>query len=177
MLSKQNYKIEDVKSELVVQIQSKTEEVKNELAVQIQSKTEAVKTELAVQIQSKAAEVETKLEAQIQRKADEVREELEDQMQRFRERIGQLEGDQGRSRLEHTPVQTVGHSIKPPTYDGSTSWGMYKRQFEAAELSNRWSDEEKAIALVIALRGPALELLQTIPEEQLRADQLADPVM
>src|SRR3978361_1996279 len=43
---------------------------------------------------------------------------------------------------------------------------MYKRQLEAAALSNRWSDEEKAIALVIALRGPALELLQTIPEEQ-----------
>src|SRR3978361_1955122 len=145
LLTKQNEKIEDVKSELVVQIQSKTEEVKNELAVQIQSKTEAVKTELAVQIQSKAAEVETKLEAQIQRKADEVREELEDQMQRFRERIeGQLEGDQGRSHLEHRPVQTVGHSIKPPTYDGSTSRGMYKQQFEATALSNRWSDEEKA---------------------------------
>src|SRR3978361_67117 len=116
-----------------------------QLEVQIQSKTEEVKTELAVQIQSKTEEVKNKLEAQIQRKTDEVREELEDQMQRFRERIeGQLEGDQGRSHLEHRPVQTVGHSIKPPTYDGTTSWGMYKRQFEAAALSNRWSDEEKA---------------------------------
>src|SRR3978361_445919 len=153
LLTKQNEKIEDVK---------------NELAVQIQSKTEAVKTELAVQIQSKTAEVETKLEAQIQRKTDEVREELEDQIQRFRERVEQLEGDPGRSHLEHMPVQTVGHSIKPPTYDGSTSWGMYKRQFEAAALSNRWSDEEKAIARVIVVRGPAIELLQTIPEEQQR---------
>lgn len=117
--------------------------------------------------------LEQKLEAQMERKTTEVKTEfqnrtaeLEDQMQRFQGRIEHLERDC--SRLARTPVATTGHTITPPTYDGSTSWGMYKRQFEAAALSNGWSDVEKATALVIALRGPALELLQTVPVDQQR---------
>ena len=57
-------------------------------------------------------------------------------------------------------------NLKAPTYDGQTTWTMYHRQFEAAAAANGWTDQEKAAALVIALRGPALELLQTIPAAQ-----------
>ncbi len=53
--------------------------------------------------------------------------------------------------------------IKPPTFDGSTSWTVYIRQFEAAANINGWNDQEKATALIVALRGPALDLLQSIP--------------
>ncbi|XP_018576721.1 golgin subfamily A member 6-like protein 22 [Anoplophora glabripennis] len=62
----------------------------------------------------------------------------------------------------------AGSPIKPPTYDGTTSWTMYRRQFDAAADANGWDNQEKATALVISLRGAALELLQTMPLDQQR---------
>ncbi|KAJ8960146.1 hypothetical protein NQ318_003866 [Aromia moschata] len=56
--------------------------------------------------------------------------------------------------------------LKPPTYDGQSSWSMYRRQFEAAARANGWTSQEMATSLVISLRGQALEILQSIPEEQ-----------
>ncbi|KAJ8962260.1 hypothetical protein NQ318_018237 [Aromia moschata] len=43
---------------------------------------------------------------------------------------------------------------------------MYRRQFEAAAKANGWTSQEMATSLVISLRGQALEILQSIPEEQ-----------
>ncbi|KAJ8962745.1 hypothetical protein NQ318_001143 [Aromia moschata] len=43
---------------------------------------------------------------------------------------------------------------------------MYRRQFEAAAKANGWTPQEMATSLVISLRGQALEILQSIPEEQ-----------
>ncbi|KAJ8968446.1 hypothetical protein NQ317_004878 [Molorchus minor] len=51
--------------------------------------------------------------------------------------------------------------IKPPTYDGKTSWQTYIKQFDAAANVNNWSESEKATALIVSLRGDALEILQT----------------
>ncbi|KAJ8936945.1 hypothetical protein NQ318_015563 [Aromia moschata] len=56
--------------------------------------------------------------------------------------------------------------LKPPTYDGQSSLSMYRRQFEAAAKANGWTPQEMATSLVISLRGQALEILQSIPEEQ-----------
>ncbi|KAJ8943097.1 hypothetical protein NQ318_009171 [Aromia moschata] len=47
-----------------------------------------------------------------------------------------------------------------------SSWSMYRRQFEAAAKANGWTPQEMATSLVISLRGQALEILQSIPEEQ-----------
>ncbi|XP_055885376.1 uncharacterized protein LOC129926281 [Biomphalaria glabrata] len=57
--------------------------------------------------------------------------------------------------------------VKPPVFDGSVSWSVYKLQFDAAAKVNQWnSDEEKATALILSLRGKASELLQSIPNPQ-----------
>ncbi|UYV72285.1 K02A2.6-like, partial [Cordylochernes scorpioides] len=56
--------------------------------------------------------------------------------------------------------------IKPPTYDGQTSWKCFKTQFEVAALGNRWNSSEKAINLAASLRGSATEVLQSLPLEQ-----------
>ncbi|KAJ8974736.1 hypothetical protein NQ317_010614 [Molorchus minor] len=56
--------------------------------------------------------------------------------------------------------------IKPPTYDGKTSWQTYMKQFDAAANVNNWSESEKATALIVSLRGDALEILQTLNEDQ-----------
>ncbi|KAJ8952772.1 hypothetical protein NQ318_008089, partial [Aromia moschata] len=62
--------------------------------------------------------------------------------------------------------RSVHKMLKPPTYDGQSSWSMYRRQFEAAAEANGWTPQEMATSLVISLRGQALEILQSIPEEQ-----------
>ncbi|KAJ8962559.1 hypothetical protein NQ318_000952 [Aromia moschata] len=62
--------------------------------------------------------------------------------------------------------RSVHKMLKPPTYDGQSSWAMYRRQFEAAAKANGWTSQEMATSLVISLRGQALEILQSIPEEQ-----------
>ncbi|KAJ8935252.1 hypothetical protein NQ318_016109 [Aromia moschata] len=69
------------------------------------------------------------------------------------------------SSLLHTE-RSVHKMLKPPTYDGQSSWSMYRRQFEAAPKANGWTPQEMATSLVISLRGQALEILQNIPEEQ-----------
>ncbi|KAJ8932525.1 hypothetical protein NQ318_012846 [Aromia moschata] len=43
--------------------------------------------------------------------------------------------------------------LKPPTYDGQSSWSMYRRQFEAAAKANGLTPQEMATSL-------------SIPEEQ-----------
>ncbi|KAJ8961402.1 hypothetical protein NQ318_014647 [Aromia moschata] len=72
--------------------------------------------------------------------------------------------------LQHSSLMHAERSVhkilKAPTYDGQSSWSMYRRQFEAAAKANGWTSLEMATSLVISLRGQALEILQSIPEEQ-----------
>ncbi|KAJ8949727.1 hypothetical protein NQ318_005048 [Aromia moschata] len=56
--------------------------------------------------------------------------------------------------------------MKPPQFDGKSSWVNYLRQFEAAARANGWSLAEKATALTLALRGDATDILQTLSLEE-----------
>ncbi|KAJ8934947.1 hypothetical protein NQ318_000484 [Aromia moschata] len=55
--------------------------------------------------------------------------------------------------------------MKPPQFDGKSSWVNYLRQFEAAAKANGWSLAEKATALTLALRGDATDILQSLSVE------------
>ncbi|KAG5894219.1 hypothetical protein JTB14_002270 [Gonioctena quinquepunctata] len=64
-------------------------------------------------------------------------------------------------------------SMKPPQFDGKTPWANYRRQFEAAAKANGWNAGERAVALLLALRGEATNILQTLTaQEQEDYDQL-----
>ncbi|KAJ8958604.1 hypothetical protein NQ318_016325, partial [Aromia moschata] len=56
--------------------------------------------------------------------------------------------------------------MKPPQFDGKSSWVNYLRQFEAAARANGWSLAEKATALTLALRGDVTDILQTLSLEE-----------
>uniref|UniRef100_A0A6P7GJ60 Uncharacterized protein LOC114339534 n=1 Tax=Diabrotica virgifera virgifera TaxID=50390 RepID=A0A6P7GJ60_DIAVI len=56
--------------------------------------------------------------------------------------------------------------VKVPNFDGKSSWNNYMKQFESAARANGWSEKEKAVNLTIALRGDALDVLQTIAVEE-----------
>ncbi|KAK9695405.1 hypothetical protein QE152_g32582 [Popillia japonica] len=75
----------------------------------------------------------------------------------------------------NTPSEIQGESravtrnpMKPPTFDGKTSWLTYIKQFEAAAVANAWSSSDRTTALILALRGDASGILQTLPPEELQ---------
>jgi len=43
-------------------------------------------------------------------------------------------------------------------------WELYRKQFEVRAMAHEWTEHQKAIKLVLALRAKALEILQNIPE-------------
>jgi chromosome segregation ATPase len=56
---------------------------------------------------------------------------------------------------------TNASTVKPPKFDGSTSWAVSHRQFQAAATHNNWQPGEKAAHLLSALQGQAAYILQS----------------
>uniref|UniRef100_A0A6P7GWT3 Uncharacterized protein LOC114343257 n=1 Tax=Diabrotica virgifera virgifera TaxID=50390 RepID=A0A6P7GWT3_DIAVI len=76
-----------------------------------------------------------------------------------------IKDDETKYKLEPRPIVegSVSHAhVKVPNFDGKSSWNNYMKQFESAAIANGWSEKEKAVNLTIALRGDALDVLQTI---------------
>lgn len=57
--------------------------------------------------------------------------------------------------------------IKSPTYEGTLSYTVFQKQFEAVAMMNGWNTSEKGIHLSLALGGKAAELLQSIPNAKM----------
>jgi hypothetical protein len=54
-------------------------------------------------------------------------------------------------------------TVKPPKFDGATSWAVYHRHFEAAAIQNKWTPNEKAAHLLSVLQGQAADFVHTMP--------------
>ncbi|KAJ8936033.1 hypothetical protein NQ318_015439 [Aromia moschata] len=75
--------------------------------------------------------------------------------------IDRMTNPQASSHMEMSKIR-----MKPPQFDGKSSWVNYLRQFEAAAKANGWSLADKATALTLALRGDATDILQTLSLEE-----------
>jgi hypothetical protein len=53
--------------------------------------------------------------------------------------------------------------VKPPKFDGSTSWAVFRCQFDAAAIHNDWTPREKAAHLLSVLQGRAADILHSVP--------------
>jgi hypothetical protein len=58
---------------------------------------------------------------------------------------------------------TNADKVKPPTFDGSTSWAVFHRQFDAAAIHNDWTPGEKNSYLLSVLQGQAADVLHSVP--------------
>ncbi|GBO24268.1 Retrovirus-related Pol polyprotein from transposon 297 [Araneus ventricosus] len=58
-------------------------------------------------------------------------------------------------------------TVKPLTFDGQTSWTVFKTRFDVVSSTNGWTDFVKACQLVASFRGSAAEVLQGIPADKL----------
>ncbi|GBN58217.1 hypothetical protein AVEN_181390-1 [Araneus ventricosus] len=57
--------------------------------------------------------------------------------------------------------------VKSLTFDGQTSWTVFKTQFDVVSSTNGWTGPMKVSQLVASLRGSAAEVLQGIPSDKL----------
>ena len=57
-------------------------------------------------------------------------------------------------------------NVRPSPFDGKSSWEAYQTQFRLLEELDHWTEPEKAAHLAISLRGSALMVLTSLPEEQ-----------
>jgi hypothetical protein len=60
---------------------------------------------------------------------------------------------------------TNADKVKPPKFDGSTSWIVFQRQFDAAAIHNDWTSRENAAHLLSILQGQAAHVLHSVPAE------------
>ncbi|UYV74989.1 K02A2.6-like [Cordylochernes scorpioides] len=110
----------------------------------------------------------TNLEFRFQSEIGGVQAALENNIGEVRTECKRLEIELARMKsLEGALISPTGRNIPPPTFHGQTSLEGFRRQFEAVTLNNGWGETEKVTNLIVALRGPALDLLQAVP----RADQ------
>jgi len=56
-------------------------------------------------------------------------------------------------------------TVKPPRFDGTTSWSVFHRQFEAAAFQNNWTQSERAAHLLSVLHRKAAGILHTVPAD------------
>lgn len=138
---------------------------------EIQEGRQEVK-QMEERMQNSQGQMESRLQDSFKSELDNVREDLgqvQTQVDDMEQRILRLEN--GRSEVSSRSgtssfPQGVTIRVKPPTFDGQTSWPVFRKQFEVAARANQWSESEMAASLVMALRGQAAELLQSIPVDE-----------
>ncbi|KAJ8937184.1 hypothetical protein NQ318_017033 [Aromia moschata] len=128
-------------------------------------------------VEENKEEIERKLERKLEDTRRQVQKEILEKINELEHQLHRTSiadsGDYSNSPgtpLQHSSLthaeRSVHKMLKLPMYDGQSSWSMYRRQFEAAAKVNGWTSQEMATSLVISLRGQALEILQSIPEQQ-----------
>lgn len=165
---------DEMKKEIDV-IKLEVGDVKN----QIEQSALRVKNEIKNEVDKAKHEVdEVKQEInEMKKEVDVIKQKVENSVSEFKENVETkiLEIEKkfdGRllKEMKHLKVSGISEPststnlrLKTPTFDGNVPWSTYRRQFEAAANINGWTLEEKATALMIALRGDTLNILQTIP--------------
>ncbi|GBN56664.1 Retrovirus-related Pol polyprotein from transposon 297, partial [Araneus ventricosus] len=144
------------------------EEMKNRIEG-VKGKIEEVRNE----VQRKIEEIEGKVQRKIEEVEDKVQVKMEEVEEKVQVRIGDLE--KWLSELEDRSINFPANSdltysrptVKSLTFDGQTSWTVFKTQFDVVSSANGWNNRVKASQLVASLRGSAAEVLQVIPSDKL----------
>jgi hypothetical protein len=63
-------------------------------------------------------------------------------------------------------------AVQPPTFNGNTSWSVFRRQFEIIVDHNPWSDREISTYQLTSLNGRAADVLHNIPTSTTYEDTL-----
>ncbi|GBL96759.1 hypothetical protein AVEN_138652-1 [Araneus ventricosus] len=148
---------EEIKSQIQAHTESQVEEMKNHVdgcIGKIEEEVQCVKLKIE------------NVESEVQRKIEESNCEVQEKIGNLERRISELE-----ERPNYFPASpefiSSRPTVKPLTFDGQTSWTVFKTQFDVVSSTNGWTDFVKASQLVASLRGSAAEVLQGIPADKL----------
>ncbi|GBN98896.1 hypothetical protein AVEN_205373-1 [Araneus ventricosus] len=141
---------------------------KEEMRTHVESQVEGIKDHVdgcIGRMEEEVQGVKGKVEGEVHMKIEEVRSEVQEKMSDLERRLSDLE-----TRPNNFPANPEfmysWPTVKPLTFDGLTSWTVFKTQFNVVSSTNGWTDFVKASQLVASLRGSAAEVLQGIPADK-----------
>ncbi|KAF8793060.1 hypothetical protein HNY73_004589 [Argiope bruennichi] len=138
-------------------------ELNDKIQTQVESQVKGIKDHVNSCVEKIEEDVPS-----VEREIGIVKDEARTNVEAVQKRIGNLE--KRLSELEDRPNSEFSYTrptVKPLTFDGQTSWTVFKTQFDVVSSTNGWTDVVKASQLVASLRGSAAEVLQGIPSEKL----------
>ncbi|GFW53059.1 retrovirus-related Pol polyprotein from transposon 412 [Trichonephila clavipes] len=112
-------------------------------------------------VENKFEDMESKLEAKIFEKVEEVSISFRSDLEKLKQKVMTGQGDEFKFQAPYSKP-----SIKLSTYDGKSSWQVYKTQFSIVADANQWDSQTKACQLAASFRADAADILQTLPETQ-----------
>ncbi|GFX73502.1 retrovirus-related Pol polyprotein from transposon 412 [Trichonephila clavipes] len=167
-------KLTEMKSELTASMNANMGEMKSELTTnkeELKSDLKGIGDKLTTMdkkfeemegriesVENKFEDMEKKLEAKIFEKVEDVSISFRSDLEKLKQKIMTGQGDEFKFQAPYSKP-----SIKLSTYDGKSSWQVYKTQFSIVADANQWDSQTKACQLAASLRADAADIL---PETQ-----------
>ncbi|GFW94407.1 retrovirus-related Pol polyprotein from transposon 412 [Trichonephila clavipes] len=167
-------KLTEMKSDLTASMNANMGEMKSELTASMNANMTEMKSELTAnkeELKSDLKGIGDKLTTM-----DKKFEEMEGRIE-YGEQTREIEAESHDWSRDEFKFQAPYSkpSIKLSTYDGKSSWQVYKTQFSIVADANQWDSQTKACQLAASLRADAADILQTLLETQrLDIDALAN---
>ncbi|GFT20428.1 hypothetical protein TNCV_4964311 [Trichonephila clavipes] len=127
----------------------------------VENKFENKFVDIENKFENKFEDMESKLEAKIFEKVEDVSISFRSDLEKLKQKVMTGQGDEFKFQAPFSKP-----SIKLSTYDGKSSWQVYKTQFSIVADANQWDSQTKACQLAASLRADAADILQTLPETQ-----------
>ncbi|GFX96804.1 hypothetical protein TNCV_1648391 [Trichonephila clavipes] len=168
-----NVNMGEMKSELTASMNANMTEMKSELTAnkeELKSDLKGIGDKLTTmdkkfeEMEGRIESVENKFEnkfVDIENKFENKFEDMESKLEKLKQKVMTGQGDEFKFQAPYSKP-----SIKLSTYDGKSSWQVYKTQFSIVADANQWDSQTKACQLAASLRADAADILQTLPETQ-----------
>ncbi|GFW48665.1 gag-Pol polyprotein [Trichonephila clavipes] len=168
-----NANMGEMKSELTASMNANMTEMKSELSAnneELKSDLKGIGDKLTTmdkkfeEMEGRIESVENKFEnkfVDIENKFENKFEDMESKLEKLKQKVMTGQGDEFKFQAPYSKP-----SIKLSTYDGKSSWQVYKTQFSIVADANQWDSQTKACQLAASLRADAADILQTLPETQ-----------
>ncbi|GBL84882.1 hypothetical protein AVEN_13988-1 [Araneus ventricosus] len=143
---------EEMKNQIQSHVESKFGEIKdhvNSCIEKIEEDVQSVKREIGEvkgEVERKIEEVEDKVQGKIAEVEDKVQGKIEEVKEKVQVKIGDLE--KRLIELEDRPINFPANpdltysrpTVKSLTFDGQTSWTVFKTQFDVVSSANGWNN-------------------------------------
>ncbi|CAF4760063.1 unnamed protein product [Pieris macdunnoughi] len=150
---------QEEQARLMMEEQAQTRRMMEEQARRQEEQAHQMMEEQARRIGEKLGD----LKIQVEKKIENLESDMDCKFSKQDKRILGLEQEMQCLKTKGV-VTTVAPSgnLKVPPFDGTSSWGAYKIQFETVAESNGWNDDQAVTALMLGLRGEALDVLEVM---------------